>query len=218
MPTRWIRCKTFIQNGLAYFCQDSKQRRNFERSNIRSVFDCKSVFGRVFANLFVLISLRSTHSDQGGFWKTVNLRRSGCSRIKCRHAIHQKQVLMMAMRQRRFDEPPSILPTPHGECVWTPLVEIPNQTHRFGVRFCVIKMHRLGHVVCRIRRPGRPFRNCVQDDIHFWVSLICCSLFCERPAGSGFHGFPSAAQRLIETNEVLGHGLVTLNQRVLSLV
>ena len=100
----------------------------------------------------------------------VSLDRSGGLGIEGRYAIHDKQVLMVAVRQWHLDKPPAVHPPLHRKRVRIPIIEIPHQINGSSVRFCVVKVDRLRHILCRIGRGRRAIENCIH-------ASSCLSLF-----------------------------------------
>jgi hypothetical protein len=80
----------------------------------------------------------------------VNADRSSGLWVERRCAIDQKHVLMVAMGQRHLDKSPTIDPPLHRERIRVPIVEISDQTHRFGFGLCKIEIDWLNHVPCRV--------------------------------------------------------------------
>ncbi len=101
----------------------------------------------------------------------VSPDRSGGLGIEGRCAIHDKQVVMVAVRQRHLDKPSTIHPPLHRKRIWIPIIEIPHQINGSSVRFCVVKIDRLRHILCRIGRGRRTLKNCIHTSSCLSLSL-----------------------------------------------
>jgi len=74
--------------------------------------------------------------------------RAGGVQVKRRLAIHQKTVLVVAMRQPHLNKPPAILPLVHQDGV--PVVEIARQLNRFCPARGTVEIDRLDGIICGI--------------------------------------------------------------------
>lgn len=83
----------------------------------------------------------STDGDQRNSLIHLVAADAGCVRVKHRHAIHQKSVLMMAGTELYLNPPPAVHGLLHGQ--WVPAVEITRQFDQLGAGGSAIKIDRL---------------------------------------------------------------------------
>ncbi len=90
----------------------------------------------------------STHRDERHRFIPFIAGGAGGVQVKRRLAIHQKTVLVMAMRQPHLNKPPAILPLVHQNGV--PVVEIARQLNSFCPARGAIEIDRLDGIICGI--------------------------------------------------------------------
>jgi hypothetical protein len=93
----------------------------------------------------------STHCHERNLPVVLITANAGAPRIEDRLVIHKKQILVVAMREQHFDEPPTILTAAHRMRSGIPPVEIADQINRLRRWRGTIEIDRLGCFSCGIQ-------------------------------------------------------------------
>src|ERR1039458_1371022 len=95
--------------------------------------------------------LRSTYREQRNLLVAFTAGNTRGSWIKHRLSIHQESILMVTVRQRYLEEPPTVPPPFHGKRGGIPVIEIAGKSHRFRPECSAVEIDRFDHISDGIR-------------------------------------------------------------------
>jgi hypothetical protein len=107
---------------------------------------------------------QSTHCDERNSFVALIAGNACALWVENRLAVHQKQILVVAVGELQLNEPPAILTASHGMSIRIPPVEIAYHINRLRIRGRTMEIDRLGHSFCRIRIGGALFKYSVHKE------------------------------------------------------
>ena len=88
---------------------------------------------------------QSAHGDEGDFFVAMVAGGAGGVRVECGSAVHNKEILVVPMRKRDLEEPPTVHSMLHRMRSRVPAIEIAHEMNRFCIRSRAIEINRLEH-------------------------------------------------------------------------
>lgn len=115
-----------------------------------------------FNHSFGVARLRSTHGQQRNLLVAFIVGNAGRVWIEHWLSVHEESVLVVAMRERHLEEPPTVHAALHGVGGSVPTIEIADQVDGLRLWGVAIKVYRFGHFLGQITGAGRGF----MQDVH----------------------------------------------------